>query len=70
VRLLRGRWVPAGHLGIAAGSEPRVNSATEPDAVRVRIQEMPAVRDGEVLVELPPASWSLLRFAEPADRDR
>jgi alpha-L-arabinofuranosidase len=69
VRLPRGHWVPVGHLGIAAG-EPRVNSAADPDAVRVRYQELPAIREGVVQVELPAASWSLLRFAEPADRER
>jgi alpha-N-arabinofuranosidase len=66
VRLPRGTWTPVDHCGIAADRTraPRVNSAADPDAVRVGGLPLPTVADGLVALELPAASWSLLRFTE------
>jgi alpha-N-arabinofuranosidase len=65
VRLPRGAWEPVGHTGIAADPERRVNSATEPDAVRAQDRPLPAVDGSAVELALPAASWSLLRFRRP-----
>lgn len=62
VRLPRGAWTPVAHTGIAADGTSRADSAAEPDAVRAADRALPAVRDGVAAVELPPASWSMLRF--------
>ena len=64
VRLPRGSWTPAAHVGMAAESSARVNSAAEPDAVRVQDRPLPEVRDGAVALELPAASWTLVRLVE------
>jgi alpha-L-arabinofuranosidase len=64
VRLPRGSWTPVAHVGMAAESSARVNSAAEPDAVRVQDRPLPEVRDGAVALELPAASWTLVRLVE------
>ncbi|WP_232664961.1 arabinosylfuranosidase ArfA [Pseudonocardia sp. TRM90224] len=63
VRLPRGSWRPVAHEGIASDGTTRANSAGEPDAVRVGGRPLPTVADGSVELELPAASWTVLRFA-------
>jgi alpha-N-arabinofuranosidase len=64
VRLPRGSWAPVAHVGMAAESSARVNSAAEPDAVRVRDRPLREVRDGAMALDLPAASWTLVRLVE------
>jgi alpha-L-arabinofuranosidase len=66
VNLPEGEWQPIAHHTIDAGNRTAVNSASRPDAVRVRKIDLPSLHDGSVALSLPPASWTLLHFRDSA----
>ena len=67
VDLPEGRWRPVAHYRIDAADRTTTNSATSPDAVRVRDTTPPELTDGRLTLALPPASWSLLRLQDGPD---